>query len=395
MDATASLRLTARPSITASAALAAAARFWFLVIVIGQVLFAASVATFYGRAASRGDFDAWNRTMTHGHVPGERLSNIAVGIHLASAAIIILSGALQLLSQLRRHAPAFHRWNGRLYFAAAVTVSLAGLYMLWFRGTIGDLSQHLGQSLDGVLILLFALLAVRTALARNFRAHGRWAMRLYLVVSASLFIRAGFVLSIPLGIDAATSTGPFFTIMSYAQYLVPLGVLELYWLARDRAGTPGRMAMAAGLSVLTLLLGIGIAGATTVLFLPDLELAYANRVSITEPLAAALASSGVEAAADQYHRIRATNAGAYDLAEGELNRLGYKLLNAKQYPEAIRILQLNVEANPSSGNAYDSLGEAYRDAGDKPHAIAAYGRSLQLTPKNASAARMLEKLRGA
>jgi len=93
--------------------------------------------------------------------------------------------------------PAFHRWNGRVYMVSAFSVSLAGLYMMWFRGTVGGFSQHLAQSLDAVLIMLFAVIALRYAMARDFKAHRRWALRLYLVVSASLFIRAaGIILAI-------------------------------------------------------------------------------------------------------------------------------------------------------------------------------------------------------
>ncbi|WP_428395215.1 DUF2306 domain-containing protein [Lichenicoccus sp.] len=378
--------------LDARTALRAAARFWFLVVVVGQVMFASAVAAFYGRAAGRGDFDAWNRVMTHGYVPGEPVGNVAVGIHLASAVIIILAGALQLLPRIRIRAPAFHRWNGRLYLVAAFAVSLAGLYMMWFRGAVGDLSQHLGQSLDGVLIMLCASMALRHALARNFRVHGRWAMRLYLVVSASLFIRAGLLLSVPFGIDTSTAIGPFFTIMSFAQYLVPLGILELYWRARDGATASGRIAMAAALSVLTMLLGIGIAGATIGLFLPDIELAYANRNSIAEPLAATLAQGGADQAVRQYRQIKAASPGAYNFAEEELNKLGYKLLAARKFGPAIRILQLNVEAYPRSGNAYDSLAEAYMDDGDRLRAIADYEKSLTLLPSNSNAVRMLRKL---
>lgn len=108
---------------------------------------------------------------------------------------ILLSGALQLVPYIRRRAPRLHRWNGRIYMVAAFSVSLAGLYMMWFRGSVGDLSQHLGQSLDAVLIMLCAVLALRYALMRDFKTHRRWSLRLFMVVSASLFIRAGFLLS--------------------------------------------------------------------------------------------------------------------------------------------------------------------------------------------------------
>ncbi len=60
----------------------------------------------------------------------------------------------------------------------------------------------------------------------------------------------------------------------------------------------------------------------------------------------------------------------------------------------VRILQLNVESYPKSSNVYDSLGEAYADAGNQTLAIVNYQKSLDLNPKNGGAVLMLQKLRG-
>ena len=166
-----------------------AVRFWFAVVVAGQLMFAFTVASFYGMASMRRNWLAWNRGMAHGYIVGDTKGNLAVGVHLASAVIVILAGVIQLIPKIRERAPALHRWNGRVYMVTAFTVSLAGLYMMWRRGTVGDLSQHLGQSLNAALIMVCAALALRYALARDFKAHRRWALRLYLLVSASLFIR--------------------------------------------------------------------------------------------------------------------------------------------------------------------------------------------------------------
>ncbi len=369
-----------------------AAIFWFLVVLVGQLFFAIAVAGFYGRSAGRGDYDAWNRVMTHGYVPGEPLGNTMVAIHLTAAVIVILGGALQLVPGIRRAVPAVHGWNGRLYIVAAFAVSLAGLDMIWTRGSVGTVWQHAGQSLDGVLIMLFAILALRQALARNFRAHGRWAVRLYLVVSASLFIRASFVLTIPLALDQGGITGPFLTIVSYGQYLVPLAIYELYWRVRDHAGGALRVATACGLVVLTLLLGAGIAAVTVSLFVPELALAYENRASVAEPVERALAEGGLAEARRRFEAIRTTTPPRYDLSEPDLNRLGYKLLGARRWADAIGVFQMNVESHPRSGNVYDSLAEAYMDSGDKPRAIAFYARSLALAPGNGNAVRMLRRL---
>jgi cytochrome c-type biogenesis protein CcmH/NrfG len=48
---------------------------------------------------------------------------------------------------------------------------------------------------------------------------------------------------------------------------------------------------------------------------------------------------------------------------------------------------------PVSGTVYDSLGEAYMDAGRKDLAIQNYEKSLQLNPKNDKAVNMLKKLK--
>jgi uncharacterized membrane protein len=381
----------------ANKTLNAAAAFWFVVVVLGQVLFAFSVASFYGLAAVRGNWQQWNRTMTHGYSADHPVGNTVVAIHLASAVIIMLSGAVQLIPQVRRRAPRFHRWNGRLYMVTAFSVSLAGLYMMWVRGSVGDLAQHLGQSLDGVLIMVCAVVALRTALRRDFKTHRRWALRLFLVVSASLFIRAGVFLATvvnhgPFGYDPVTLTGPYLTFVTYAQSLLPLAVLEIYLRTQDRARAAGRFAMAAGLFVLTIVLGAGITTVSAASFVPTIQFSLDSRKPIGQALSDTIAAGGIDKAVRQYHQLKAASPTTYNFDEDQLNNLGYELVRAKKLDQAIRIFQLNVEAYPQSANVYDSLGEGYMDAGDKRRSIANYQKSLQLNPKNTGAVKMLQLL---
>ncbi len=92
--------------------------------------------------------------------------------------------------------------------------------------------------------MLFAGLALRQALARNFQLHGRWAMRLYLAVSASLFLPASFVFTLPFGLDQEAVNGPVLTMLSFAQFVVPLAIYEQYRRARDNGGATIRVATA-------------------------------------------------------------------------------------------------------------------------------------------------------
>jgi hypothetical protein len=382
-------------SSLANTTLNVAARSWFVVTVVGQLLFAFAIASFYTLTALRGDYHGWN--FTHGFVPGVTKGNWAVVMHLASAAAIMLAGAAQLVPQVRNRFPVFHHWNGRIYMLAAVTLSAAGLYMTWFRGSVGDLPQHLGSTLNAILMWLFAALALRYALARDFKTHRRWALRLFLAVSGSWFYRIGFFLAIvlnkgPFGFDPTTFTGPFPTFMSFANYLFPLAILEIYFLAQDRPGALRRMATAGLLFVLTLGMIAGLFAVTLSIWVPQVKAAFDPRQSIAETLSATIASSGIDTAIQQYHELKATAPATYNFDEGQLNGLGYRLIRAGNFKEAIRILQLNVEAYPQASNVYDSLGEAYMDDGNKPQAIANYQKSLQLNPKNGGAVKMLQKL---
>jgi len=79
-----------------------------------------------------------------------------------------------------------------------------------------------------------------------------------------------------------------------------------------------------------------------------------------------------------YDRFRASTEGRQADVFYDLNWLGFELLKADDYPNAIAVLQRLVEENPSAASAYDSLGDAYAQQGDHAHAIAAYGQALAL-----------------
>lgn len=252
-----------------------AATLCLVVLAAGQLLFAAYVVGFYARAALLGRLDDWNKVLPHGHVPGDTAGNLLLGLHLAFAVLIIISGVLQLLPILRRRWPRLHRWNGRLYLFAALTLSTGGVVMLWTRGGVGDLSQHLALTLNAVLIAGFAATALYQARARHFDQHRRWALRLFLAVGGAWFFRVGLSFWIlanggPVGFDPKTFTGPTLTLLAFGQYLVPLAALELYFRAQSATAASPRIAMAAVLATASLLLAVGIAAASLMLWLPRL-----------------------------------------------------------------------------------------------------------------------------
>jgi CubicO group peptidase (beta-lactamase class C family) len=116
------------------------------------------------------------------------------------------------------------------------------------------------------------------------------------------------------------------------------------------------------------------------------------RRPIGDVLSETIAARGIEAARAQYRDLKRRDKDAYDFSEPQLNVLGYQLLAAKNTQAAIAIFTLNVEAYPESWNVYDSLAEAYVNAGQKEPGIANYKKSLELNPSNANAVQQLAKL---
>jgi uncharacterized membrane protein len=252
-----------------------AAALWLLVALLGQGIFNTYVVKLYGGAMLAGDPTRWNKVMPRGYAPGDTAGNTALGLHLLLAMVILLGGALQLLPALRRTAPRVHHWVGRGYISAAVLMSLGGLFMVWTRGAPAQLGQHLGISLNALLILAFAALALRAAMARRIDAHRRWALRLYMGVLGVWFFRLGLTLWLlihraPVGFDMQTFSGPFLTTLSFAQTLVPLALLELYLHARRSPAPRVQTAAALGLLLLSGVTAAGIGTATLMLWRPHL-----------------------------------------------------------------------------------------------------------------------------
>ncbi|RYG87267.1 MAG: hypothetical protein EON59_07925 [Alphaproteobacteria bacterium] len=112
-----------------------------------------------------------------------------------------------------------------------------------------------------------------------------------------------------------------------------------------------------------------------------------------EALAAQLAIRGFDAIPEVYAEMRARDA-AFELSEEDLNIWGYGLLERGDSKAAIAVLKVATTLFPKSFNTYDSLGEAYQTAGNKPLAITNYRKSLELNPANQNAAERIKAMGG-
>ena len=111
-------------------------------------------------------------------------------------------------------------------------------------------------------------------------------------------------------------------------------------------------------------------------------------------LATTIAERGVDSAVAQYRALRrsAIELGRYDFGEWSLNELARTLHEQAKTAEAIAILELNSEFNPSSPSIDMALGELYRMRGDTTKALQRYRMLLDKQPNNPLAKRRVEEM---
>lgn len=234
----------------------------FIIMAIGQLMFALYVFLFYGKSSISGHFEKWDKVMPTGLIDGDLLGNIMLGAHLFFALVITVGGPLQLIPFVRNNFRAFHRISGRLYIITAFIASITGLYMIISRHTLGGIPLKLANALDALLIMWFAYLAIKKARQHNFREHQKWAMRLFIVVSGVWFIRIWygfmrFVFEGKIPGSAPNLEGVTNILIGFGSYLLPLFVLELYFSAKRRKSKVLSFTVSITTALLAIVVAIG------------------------------------------------------------------------------------------------------------------------------------------
>lgn len=248
---------------------------WFVVVVIGQLIFALCILGLYGVSGLAGDFERWNVASPHGYVQKDIWGNIFFGIHMALAAIITLGGPLQLMKKVRYRFPKFHRINGWIYIFSAFLISIAGLYLAWVRENVSGFIGSVFNTVNASFIFVCAFYAVRLAMAGKLASHRKWAIRLFLAMSGVWFFRVFLMLWLtifqgPVGFDMDTFQGPALNIISTFSYIMPVLFAEFYFRAKENSGYKGRWALSVFVLFLTACIAIGTFSATMGMWLPSM-----------------------------------------------------------------------------------------------------------------------------
>lgn len=112
--------------------------------------------------------------------------------------------------------------------------------------------------------------------------------------------------------------------------------------------------------------------------------------SIALELLEVFSTKGAKSGVETYNKLKKDP--TYGLKEGDMNRVGYQLLQTGKTKESIAAFKINVEAFPKSGNVYDSLAEAYLKDGNKDLAIVNYKKSIELDPSNENGKKVLAEI---
>lgn len=194
----------------AQSALRAAAGSWVLAAIIGQAVFVLVVASLHsGTEAAQGDLATLTRALSPGFLMGATKGNFVIAEYVALAVIGAVAGIAQFLPRVQNHAP-YHRLAQRLFVVT----------------------------------------------------NGVWLFQLGLFI-AMLYTGSAAV-------DTSALEVSLVAVLSFAQYFVPLAMLELYVFARDEASAAARIAMATGLVILTDMTIFGIFELARYVTLPGL-----------------------------------------------------------------------------------------------------------------------------
>ncbi len=114
-----------------------------------------------------------------------------------------------------------------------------------------------------------------------------------------------------------------------------------------------------------------------------------NKKSAIELIQKTLLQDGIETSKKLFNTIK-NDTAQYDLSEKVFTILGNEFLGAKNYPEALAVLNMGAELFPKSSKLYGTIGEVYLLVGDKEKARTYYRLFLENGPDSLNASTIMQ-----
>lgn len=246
---------------------------WVGIALLGQWMFAIYIISVYALPSVIGNTElTLSVSPATGSEKAKGFDLVIFFAHIVPAALMAMSGLLQLFPYIRRRYPKFHRYNGRMFFVLGVSGALSGLYLTWGAGLrLSDIGA-LGVTLNGILIPIAVYFAWRTAIKKQFSLHQRFAVHSFLLVNGvwtfRLYLMGWFVINQGANGNTSALDGPADIALSFACYLLPMIIAELvFWAKRTSIETVKWMIT--GITAIgTLLTLIGVVAAGMLMWYP-------------------------------------------------------------------------------------------------------------------------------
>ncbi len=199
---------------------------------VGLAAFGVYILLRASGATSR-NFDQWHALVSGGTLTtaSDWIANLAIGLHFAMGAVLVLAWPILLSSRIRSRHRALHRWTGRLYVTAGLLAGAGGLSFILTHGAYSR-PASIAFATWGAVLMLSAAMAYRHARARRFDLHRAWAIRLFAMVLGSwlfdLEIRAWKDLAGGVGFGQGDAYGPLDYAILYLFFVPNLLVAEFF-----------------------------------------------------------------------------------------------------------------------------------------------------------------------
>ena len=200
------------------------------IVWTSALIFGLYILVFYAAPLFGGNLEQWNELLPNIYKPENPSATVGIGIHFAAGGLILIMGAIQLMSSVRQRFPVFHRWVGRIYIVACLLAAVGGFLFILINGTVGGWIMDIAFGLYGILMFIAAVETMRHAMARRMDKHRAWAIRLFALAIGSWLYRMDYGLWMAftdrLGMDRFT--GPFDYFMDFWFYIPNLIVAEIF-----------------------------------------------------------------------------------------------------------------------------------------------------------------------
>lgn len=104
-------------------------------------------------------------------------------------------------------------------------------------------------------------------------------------------------------------------------------------------------------------------------------------------------TEGIRSCKSFYYHAQKNLADQYEFRGGDVDKLGYWLLDRKKTKEALNIFLFNIELYPEEPGFYDSVGDAYLAMENKEKAIEWYEKALEINPEQDFTIKKLAELK--